>query len=250
MRLDQFMVKSNICSRQEAKQFIRKGRVNVNGKVCKDSAIHIKEDSDEIFFDGKRILYEEFRYFMLNKPAGCVSARKDGLSDTVVDLLKDEVTHDLFPVGRLDKDTEGLLLITNDGKLAHNLLSPRHHVDKCYYVEADKELSVDDMRKLEEGLDIGDDKITLPAEIKFLNSLEKDTFEVEKVFCYELTIHEGRFHQVKRMFEACGSKVLYLKRLSMGELMLDSDLHPGAYRRLTIDEVNKLKGNEKESILE
>ena len=231
MRLDRFLVQSNICSRSEAKVYIRKGRVSVNGSVCKDSALHVDENGDEISVDGQKISYEKNRYYMLNKPAGCVSAVKDGLSDTVIDILKAEPIGDLFPVGRLDKDTEGLLLITNDGDLAHRLLSPKHHVDKTYLVKSDKALSDEEIRDMEAGLDIGDEKLTLPASLKEL-SLEENM--------YELTIHEGRFHQVKRMFEACGAKVLYLKRLSMGPLRLDEGLEPGQYRKLSAEEIEIL----------
>lgn len=234
MRLDQFLVKSNICSRSEAKQYIKKGRVNINGKVCKDSALHIDENDDQITLDGKSIFYEEFRYYMLNKPEGCVSATRDGLSETVLDLIRGEVTKDLFPVGRLDKDTEGLLLISNDGKMAHDLLSPRHHVEKVYYVEADRELSDDDINSMENGLDIGDEKLTLPAKVT-KQGIKNDRY------CYLLTICEGRFHQVKRMFESCNSTVTYLKRMEFGTLKLDEKLGPGEYRRLTEEEVQALK---------
>ena len=239
MRLDQFLVKSNICSRSEAKQYIKKGRVIVNGNVCNNSAIHIDENKDEIAFDGVLIEYEKFHYFMLNKPAGCVSATRDGLSDTVIDLLKGEDVRNLFPVGRLDKDTEGLLLITDDGKLAHALLSPKHHVDKKYYVESDKELLEEDMKLMEEGMDIGDEKITLPAHITV--SSKREEVSDNEAYYYELVIQEGRFHQVKRMFEKCGAKVTYLKRLSMGGLELDGNLMPGQYRKLSLEEIEILK---------
>lgn len=270
MRLDQYLVKSNICSRSEAKKIIKKGRVCINGVVVKDSALHVEPSSDEVKLDGAAIGFEEFRYFMLNKPAGCVSATKDGLSQTVIELLSGEDTRDLFPVGRLDKDTEGLLLITNDGKLAHELLSPRHHVDKIYEAMVDGELSDEEMQQFMEGLDIGDEKKTMPAKIEKVgeaaeaeggsddgrdggsensgseNAGSEHVGSDEKVYIrnnyvYRVTIHEGRFHQVKRMFEAVGKHVIFLKRVSMGPLMLDEGLEKGSYRRLTQEELNCLK---------
>lgn len=241
MRLDQFLVKSNICSRSEAKKYVKSGRVSVNGQIARDSSAHIDEHGDEVCFDGIVVVYESNHYYMLNKPAGVVSATRDGLSDTVIDILRDENTRELFPVGRLDKDTEGLLLITDDGKLAHELLSPRKHVDKIYFVIADNALSQEQMEVMEKGVDIGDEKITLPAVIRQLSG---DSYN-NTGFYYELTIHEGRFHQVKRMFEAFGSNVIYLKRLSMGSLVLDELLGPGEYRKLTQDEIEGLKRGNK-----
>ena len=241
MRLDQFLVKNNICSRSEGKQYVKKGRVTVDGKVVRDSSLHIDEHNSVVKFDGRVIAYEEFSYLMLNKPKDCVSATKDGLSSTVIDLLGADAIPGLFPVGRLDKDTEGLLLITNDGQLAHRLLSPRHHVDKVYYVVADREITDEDMIKMEQGLDIGDDKPTLPATVKKVNFVP----EGREGYSYELTIHEGRFHQVKRMFEACGSKVIYLKRLTMGSLRLDDKLLPGEYRKLYAEELTELINSSK-----
>lgn len=238
MRLDQYLVKSGICSRSEAKKIIKKGRVCVNGEVATTSALHVDEKEDEVSLDNNRVEYEEFRYFMLNKPAGCVSATKDGLSQTVIDLLQGENTLDLFPVGRLDKDTEGLLLITNDGKLAHELLSPSHHVGKEYVAVVDGKLSEEEMQKFEEGLDIGDDKITMPAKIAEMDETEVD---IKECYVYQVEIHEGRFHQIKRMFEAVGKHVVFLKRISMGTLLLDDNLKVGDYRRLTDEEVSKLK---------
>ena len=187
---------------------------------------------------------------MLNKPAGCVSATKDGLSPTVIEFLKGEPTRDLFPVGRLDKDTEGLLLITNDGMLAHNLLSPKKHVDKTYIAYVDKPLGDEQFSLFKTGLDIGDETPTLPAEIveasknEIIENLEKASIAKENFSystVYKVILKEGRYHQVKRMFEHFGSKVVYLKRLSMGTLRLDSLLLPGHYRPLTPDEILALK---------
>lgn len=244
MRLDQFLVKSNICSRSEAKKYVKKGRVSVDGQIAKDSSAHIDEINAHVMVDGVLIEYETNHYYMLNKPAGCVSATKDGLSDTVLDMLYGEPVSGLFPVGRLDKDTEGLLLITDDGKLAHELLSPKKHVDKCYYVLSDKKLSREDMVSMQEGIDIGDDKPTLPAiicESENDSNIPVNIDSSNEYFTYELTIHEGRFHQVKRMFEACGAKVIYLKRLTMGPLKLDESLETGKYRKLTENEIEMLK---------
>lgn len=236
MRLDKFLSSSGGGSRSEVKIILKKGRVSVNGTIVKDPAYNLDVNADTVLLDNVRVNYEEFRYYMFNKPAGCVSATKDGLSETVIDYFKGEITKDLFPVGRLDKDTEGLLLITNDGKLAHNLLSPKRHVDKTYLAYVDKKLTKEETDAFSAGIDIGDDKPTLPARITMSSDNE------EGAYLYEVVIHEGRYHQVKRMFEAFGSRVVNLKRISMGTLILDSKLKPGEYRRLTRDEVDKLKG--------
>lgn len=229
-----------ICSRSEAKKIIKNGRVSVKGVVVKDSSVHIQENEDIVTLDGNVIEYEKYHYYMLNKPAGCVSATNDGLSATVLDLLKGEPVKKCFPVGRLDKDTEGLLIICDDGPLAHELLSPKHHVDKIYEVHSDKKLDSSCIEMIESGMDIGDDKLTLPAHIEYL---EKNCGEVadSKEYVYRLTICEGRFHQVKRMFDKCGANVIYLKRLAMGEVWLDEQLQPGQYKRLTEEEVDRLR---------
>ena len=229
MRLDKFLSNMNIASRSQVKGILKAGRVHVNSNVETKGDAKIDPENDCIEFDGVRVFYELYRYFMLYKPAGCVSATKDRLSDTVLDILKDENTDGLFPVGRLDKDAEGLLIITNDGKLAHELLSPAKHVDKKYYVTLDKAIDDESISKIEDGIDIGDDKPCLPCEI--------EKIEDDKVF---ITIREGRFHQVKRMFAAVGLNVTYLKRVSMGAVALDENLKPGEYRRLTDEEVKSL----------
>ena len=229
MRLDKFLSNMNIASRSQVKGILKAGRVRVNSNVETKGVAKIDPEHDCIEFDGVRVFYELYRYFMLYKPAGCVSATKDTLSDTVLDILKEENTDGLFPVGRLDKDTEGLLLITNDGKLAHELLSPAKHVDKKYYVTLDKAIDDESISKIEGGIDIGDDKPCLPCEI--------EKIEDDKVF---ITIREGRFHQVKRMFAAVGFTVTYLKRISMGAVTLDENLQPGEYRRLTDEEIKSL----------
>lgn len=175
------------------------------------------------------LLNDEFAYFMLNKPAGVISATEDAMQDTVLDFFKEEPYKNLYPVGRLDKDTEGLLLITNDGDLGHRLLSPKKHVPKTYYVGLAHGLSQSDIDALERGIDIGEKKLTLPAKVEI----------VEENAVY-ITITEGKFHQVKRMFEAVNNQVVYLKRVSMGSLHLDKSLRPGEYRSLTQEEKEEL----------
>ncbi len=227
-RLDKFLSNANIGTRTKVKEYLKAGRVCVNGEVVKDGAIKVDTLNDIISFDQTPVVFEKFRYYMLNKPAGCVSATRDKLSDTVLDILKDEKTSDLFPVGRLDKDTEGLLLITNDGEFAHNVLSPKKHVDKTYFAKLDRRLDEKSKLKVENGIFIGDDTPCLPAKVSILE--ENDV---------HITICEGRYHQVKRMFEAVGYEVLYLKRISMGKLELDSTLPIGEYRKLDEKEVKK-----------
>jgi 16S rRNA pseudouridine516 synthase len=183
---------------------------------------------------GTRLSYQSFYYYMLYKPSGVVTATKDNHDKTVMDLLSDVSGKDLFPVGRLDKDTEGLLLITNDGELSHRLLLPKRHVAKTYYVECRGQITDEDIQKLEKGVDIGDDKPTLPAKVELLTQNDGS-------YTMKLTITEGRFHQVKRMVQAVGGEVAYLKRLSMGTLLLDENLQKGQYRSLTEQEIIDLK---------
>ena len=232
MRLDKFLCETRVGTRSEVKKYLKNGQVTVNGEIQKKPELKVRETEDAICFQGKILSYEAFQYFLLNKPAGCVTATRDHLSETVMSFLPENRRDDLFPVGRLDKDTEGLLLITNDGPLAHELLSPRKHIDKTYYAQVDGLVKDSYIELFQEGLDIGDDDLTLPAKLKILQAGE--TSEIE------LTIHEGRFHQVKRMFEAVGCKVTYLKRLSMGSLTL-GNLLPGQVRTLTEKEIEKLK---------
>lgn len=228
IRLDKLLAETGKGTRSEVKKMILKGRVSVNGESVKDASLKINEYADEVRLDGEKIEYVKYEYWLLNKPAGVISASKADLRnpDTpcVVDLIKERIHDDLFPVGRLDKDTEGLLLITNDGELAHRLLSPGKHVDKRYYVELDGELDEATARSIENGVDIGDDKPTLPCTIE----------NIDKNRC-EIIIHEGRYHQVKRMFEAFNLNVTYLKRLSMGSLTL-GDLKTGEYRSIIYEE--------------
>ena len=232
MRLDKFLAEAGAGTRSEVKHLIRKKLVSVNGTICSNPDEKVDPEADAIVFKGKPLSCSRFHYYMLNKPAGVVSATEDPRQKTVLDLLGPEAGRNLFPVGRLDKDTEGLLLITDDGALAHQLLSPKKHVDKTYLLTADGTVTADDVKRLEEGVDIGDEKPTLPARAEILESGPVSTLT--------LTIQEGRYHQVKRMMEAVGKPVLSLKRLSMGSLVLDETLAPGAFRPLTPEELKDL----------
>lgn len=227
IRLDKYLADAGIGTRSEVKKLLKAGRISVNDKVINDPGLKIDEANDSVLCDGNPVSYEKFLYYMLNKPAGCVSATRDKLSDTVLSFLKDEPTRDLFPVGRLDKDTEGLLIITNDGDFAHRLLSPKKHVYKTYLATVDNKVSEDNLKKIETGIDIGDEKLCLPARIKLIS-------EANDSYVYEIQICEGRYHQVKRMFEACGSTVTFLKRVSFGPWSLDESLKPGEYKKLDI----------------
>ena len=231
MRLDKFLSNAGIGSRSQVKNIIKKGQISVNGRTAGSGDETVNEDVDVILYAGTRILLQKYRYFMLNKPKGVVSATEDNLDKTVLDCLSKEDAKDLFPVGRLDKDTTGLMLLTNDGELSHNLLSPRKHVDKTYYVICEKDITEEQLEFLRSGVDIGDDKITLPA-------LAKPGENTKELY---LTIREGRFHQVKRMLMAVGNKVSELERVSMGSLKLDKSLAPGEYRALTAEELQNLK---------
>lgn len=235
MRLDKFLSECGICSRSESKIFIKKGMITVNGKKAAKGEEKIDPDNDEIMFKGQKIIYAEFEYYMLNKPAGVVSATEDKNDKTVIDLVPKPHAKDIFPVGRLDKDTEGLLIITNDGETAHRLLSPKKHVDKTYFVRTSGgEIGTEEAEKLENGVDIGEEKLTLPAEIEILKN-----GEISESL---LTIREGKFHQVKRMFKAVGREVIYLKRISMGNIKLDESLEKGECRKLSEDEIKIITG--------
>lgn len=230
IRLDKFLCEMEIGTRSQVKDMVKKGMISVDGEVIKKADFKFDETAAKVCVNGKELSYQKFYYYMLNKPQGVVSATADNHDRTVLDLLKDAPGKDLFPVGRLDKDTEGLLLITNDGELSHNLLSPKKHVDKTYLVETKEPVVKDMILKLEQGVDIGEEKLTLPAKV---NKLEDKKIE--------LTITEGKFHQVKRMLKAVDNEVVYLKRLSMGSLKLDTELALGEYRSLTDDEITALK---------
>lgn len=235
MRLDKYLAEMGVGTRQEVKKQIRQGKVTVNGTVVKTADTKIDETCDEVTIGGLNISYVSYEYYMLNKPGGVVSATEDRRDTTVIDLIKDKKRKDLFPVGRLDKDTEGLLLITNDGDLAHRLLAPKKHVDKVYYAKIDGMVTEEDVKRFAEGIDIGaeEEEMTRPAKLDIMKSAEESEIR--------LTIHEGKFHQVKRMFLAVGKEVTYLKRERMGTLCLDENLKPGEYRLLTEEEIENVR---------
>ncbi len=232
MRLDKYLANMNVGTRSEVKKIIKKGEVKVNDIIIKSAEYKVLED-DIVLVNDKEIKYEKYRYYMMNKPQGVISATTDKYDKTILDLMPSEDTRDLFPVGRLDKDTEGLLLITNDGELSHNLLSPKKHVDKTYFALIDGVCTQEDIIKFKEGLDIGEKNITLPSELEIIESAKESKIEV--------TIKEGKFHQVKRMFKAVDKEVVYLKRLRMKNLVLDPNLKLGEYRLLTEEEIAQLK---------
>ena len=230
MRLDRFLSETGAGSRSEVKFFIKKGLVSVNGCIVKDAGSQITEGKDVVCLKGQPLSFSKYHYYMLHKPAGVVTATRDGRQKTVLDLLTDIPVKGIFPVGRLDKDTEGLLLLTDDGVLAHELLSPKKHVDKTYLAEIKNPLSAESISALSQGVDIGDEKPASPAKIELL--------EENRIL---ITIWEGRYHQIKRMLKAVGNEVLYLKRLSMGSLVLDENLQKGEYRPLKEEEIEGLK---------
>ena len=232
IRLDKYLADMSIGTRTEVKKAIRQGRVRVDNQVLKIPETKIDEMNQKVLFDDKLVSYQNFEYYMLNKPAGVISATKDTKEQTVLDLISDKQRKDLFPVGRLDKDTEGLLLITNDGELAHRLLSPSKHVDKVYYAKIDGRVTEEDQKAFANGVSLGNDEVAKSAMLEILD--QGDVSEIS------LTIQEGKFHQVKRMFESVGKRVIYLKRISMGSLVLDENLKPGEYRALTKKEIEDL----------
>ena len=233
-----FLANSGIGTRKEVKELLKKRLIKVNDEIVKDGKIHVDENEDTVKYKDEIISYKKFVYIMLNKPNGVISATEDKVHKTVIDLLGDEYrTFEVFPVGRLDIDTEGLLLLTNDGVLSHNLLSPNKHVDKKYYVELEKLLTKMDIDKLEKGVELKN-FTTKDAKVEIIENGE----ESDKIRVY-ITISEGKFHQVKRMFKAVGNEVKYLKRVKIGTLSLDENLKLGEYRELTEDELTKLKEN-------
>jgi 16S rRNA pseudouridine516 synthase len=220
-------------SRKEVKNLLKQGGFTVNDTVVKDGKTHVNPETDTLEVFGERLHYKPFVYLMMNKPEGVISATEDKRERTVIDLLEPEdALYEPFPVGRLDKDTTGLMLLTNDGQLAHKLTSPKKKVDKMYRVHVDKPVDKEDMSALERGIELDDGYVTKPAVVKVLNEKEKDVLH--------LTIQEGKFHQVKRMFQACGKRVVALKRERIGPLDLDETLALGTYRELTEDELEKL----------
>ncbi|MGX7196423.1 pseudouridine synthase [Enterococcus olivae] len=237
MRLDKYLADMNLGSRKEVKGLIKKGWVTVNGEVIKSDKFQVKEIEDQVFLDGEEVVYQKDFYYLLNKPAGVISATVDDYEETVLDLFDDEsYREDLFPVGRLDKDTEGLLVITNDGALAHRLLSPKRHVEKEYYAEVSGILTEKDQERFAEGLTIDGGEECLPATLS-ITAVD----EASESCSIHLILHEGKFHQVKRMVQAVGKEVTYLKRIRMGGLQLDESLAYGEYRSLTPEEVQLLE---------
>ena len=235
-RLDKILANLGYGTRKEIKQIARKGLIEVNGEVIKDSGMQVDPKEDMIFINGEQVFYREFIYLMMNKPDGVISATRDSRDETVIDLL--EVEHQVFnpfPVGRLDKDTVGLLLLTNDGELNHRLISPKWKVDKIYYAKIDKKVTEADVKKFKNGITLDDGYLCKEAKLEILEA----TDEGSEVM---ITIQEGKYHQVKRMFEAVGKNVIYLKRVEFGTLKLDENLEEGEYRELTEEEINILKG--------
>lgn len=244
MRLDKYLSEMGLASRSDLKKDIRKGLVFVNGEMIRDAGFSVTKDST-IQYKGKEIEYEELSYYMMNKPAGVLSSTEDRKQKTVLDLFMDTHRKDLFPVGRLDKDAEGLLLIMNDGKLAHTLLSPKNHIEKKYYVEIPASLKDEDLEPLRHGIQYDTDLVAEPAQVQLL-SANPDKSAVE------IIITEGKFHQIKKMFLALSENyvVTKLKRISMGALRLDESLSPGDYRKLSPGEIETLKESMKKDEME
>lgn len=229
IRLDKLLADAGMGTRSQVKEYIRKGLITIDGQICKKPEQKVS-GQEQIYCQGQAVDYARYRYYMLHKPQGVITATEDMRERTVLDLLTGVNTTDISPVGRLDKDTEGLLLLTNDGELAHRLLSPKYHVDKCYLVRTARPVETKELETLEQGVDIGDEKPTLPAKAQLNEQGE-----------LLLTIREGRYHQIKRMLRAVDNEVLYLKRLSFGSLTLPEDLEAGAFRPLTAEEQEKLR---------
>ena len=228
MRLDKFISDGAAMTRSESRNAIKKGRVMRDGNVVKDIALAVSED-EILLLDGKEVAYKKFVYIMLHKPDGYISATEDRRKKTVLDLLDPSYErYALFPVGRLDIDTEGFLLLTNDGQLAHNMLSPNKDVGKTYFVRLEKGITDEEISLLENGVDIGE-CVTKPAKVQRIGDNE-----------INLTITEGKFHQIKRMAKVTGNNVVYLKRLAYGDFYLDESLEKGSYRELSAEEVEKL----------
>jgi 16S rRNA pseudouridine516 synthase len=234
MRIDKLLANMGFGTRKEVKQLLKTGLVRVNDEIVKDAKTQVAPGEQLVTVNGEQVEYKEFVYLMMNKPPGVISATEDNHDQTVIDLLEHEdAIFDPFPVGRLDKDTEGLLLITNDGQLAHQLLSPKKHVTKTYYAHIEGVVGEDDVLAFEQGVVLDDGYETKPGILKIL--------EAGPLSRIELTITEGKFHQVKRMFEAVGKRVVYLKRIQMGPLPLDETLELGEYRELREDELELLR---------
>ena len=233
MRIDKMLANLGYGSRKEVKDLLKSGVVKVNEMSVKNGKEQVDPKVDIVTLHGEVIEYKEYIYLMMNKPQGVISATEDHYEKTVIDLLEmEDAVYSPFPVGRLDKDTEGLLLLTNDGQLAHQLLSPKKHVPKTYFAVIDREVTNADVQAFLEGVTLDDGYVTKPGQLKIIKSGIHSNIE--------LTITEGKFHQVKRMFEAVGKKVVYLQRISMGPLQLDESLELGEYRELTDEEMTAL----------
>ena len=235
MRLDKFLVENGLGSRSQVKDVLKKGLVLVNGRAEKSPKTQINETADEVVVSGQKLTYEKFVYYLLNKPKGYISATEDERHKTVLDLLDETARQkEVFPVGRLDIDTHGLLLLTNNGKLAHAMLSPKKHVEKIYRAKVAGLMNQSDVERFARGIELKDFTCH-PAQLKIV---ELD--EEKEISLVEITLAEGKFHQVKRMVAACGKEVTDLQRLSMGPLQLDPELALGEWRRLTADELERL----------
>lgn len=233
IRIDKFLSNMGVGSRSDVKKYLKNKRVKVNGEYITSNNVIINTD-DDVSFDEIKIVYKEFIYLMMNKPQDVISATEDRLSTTVIDLLDDYYkAFDIFPVGRLDKDTEGLLILTNNGKLAHNMLSPKKHVMKQYYVEVENVMRESDIKAFYNGITLDDEYKCMSAKLEILPETGS-----KSAYVY---IKEGKFHQVKRMFEAVGNKVVYLKRIKMGTIELDELLEPGEYKELNEKEMKLIE---------
>jgi 16S rRNA pseudouridine516 synthase len=236
MRLDKFLCDAHIGTRKDVKKLIKDGKVKVDGTLAKSFDMKIDEEKSVVTLNGEKVVYEKYVYFMMNKPQGYISATEDKYNNTVLNLLSDEYkNYNLFPAGRLDIDTEGFLLLTDDGVFAHNILSPKKHVSKTYFALIDGKVKDEHIKMFEDGITLEDGYKTLPAKLKILKSSDKSEIE--------LTIYEGKFHQVKRMFEAIGSHVTYLKRIAMGNLFLDEKLPLGEIKKLNKDDILKIEAD-------
>lgn len=234
-RLDKVLASQGFGSRKEVKALVKKGHVRVDGILVDDSGMQVDPEKSNITIFDKKLDFRKYIYLMMNKPAGVISATEDDYDNTVIDLLNGQYNNfDLFPVGRLDKDTVGLLILTNDGELNHRLISPKWHVDKTYYAKIDKPVDTGDIEKFKNGITLDDGYVCMEAILEIIESSEEGSEIL-------LTIQEGKFHQVKRMFESIGKKVKFLKRMRFGPISLDEKLEYGQWRELTQEEINLLK---------
>ena len=233
MRLDKFLKECNVCSRSESKQVLKKGLIKINGNIVKDASYKLDENKDVVTYNDRVIEYQEFVYIMLNKPAGVISATEDSKDTTVIDLVSEYAHKEVFPFGRLDKDSVGLLILSNDGKLAHELLSPKKHVSKVYYLKIKGRLDESDVEAFKNGITLEDGYVTKEGKLEIIKS-----DEISECLA---TISEGKFHQLKRMFIALNKEVVFLKRIKFKDIELDESLKEGEYRLLTKEEIDSLK---------